>query len=661
MKRTLSQIGVVDARRRRCVVADCPRVPNDSNVKCSDCLSKLCNMHLCTNPCSQGVRGQKLKRCEQHSQRQAPRRMQQSESFSLSQGMSQSQTRVIESQQASSTQEAKVVRQFSQHGIIEQETVTSTTQTLTQTWRKKIVDCKSVWTKSECSRLMMGAEFDQTCVAFPAIRIALREKENKFEDVEDCTGNIAVAAVKAVNKLRELHTRALKSMQIPKWLPDHQQVLLKLATMSGTLPGTLVPADLLLMLQSAKRAIFEVCNRKETHPLYVIYSMAAQSLGSLLSTMEDFIPCFDQTSPVNRVFHEQYHYYQHINDLIGPQPEEKEPPPNPHSRFGFLYSKKEPSKKEPTQPYEDDVISAAAPEDPKELLAALDFDLQTPSAALDSDPKATSAAPEEPPKVPDDLMDKKKSRMPVLKKKKPRGVKNGLPLPNDEPDLLSGLTRLHFIELGTMLGLNGTEVWRVLNVVQNLQHSDEDLFALVLSGQLMVRCAERTSKTLKEEVNAFLTVLETMPDGGNLDMSYIASPCVWMHRGITDHGNPCARVRLNVRGVDKGLPETKVKTVTGDIDCNVFLPHQCMELLITACLKTDPNKTPLEKDAGDLVMLHYQRLRQLRVTSKVRGYWAQMDADANRHVFGIPLHSRLLNHPAFEPLKAYTEEQNMSV
>jgi hypothetical protein len=235
-------------------------------------------------------------------------------------------------------------------------------------------------------------------------------------------------------------------------------------------------------------------------------------------------------------------------------------------------------------------------------------------------------------------------------------VKNGLPLPHDEPDLLSGLTRLHFIELGTMFGLNGTEVWRVLNVVQNLQHSDEDLFSLVLSGQLMVRCA--ASKDLKTEVNAFLTVLETMPDGGQLDMSYVASPCVWMHRGITDHGNPCARVRLNVRGVDKGLPETKVKTVTGDIDCNVFLPHQCMELLITACLKKDP-KNPLDKE--DLVMLHYQRLRQLRVTSKVRGYWAQMDADANRHVFGIPLHSRLLNHPAFEPLKAYTEEQNMSV
>jgi hypothetical protein len=119
----------------------------------------------------------------------------------------------------------------------------------------------------------------------------------------------------------------------------------------------LVPADLLMMLQSAKRAVFEACNRKETHPLYVIYSMAAQSFGTLLSTMEDFLPCFDQTSAVNRVFREQYHYYQHINDLIGPQPEEKEPPPNPHSRFGFLYSKNK-------QPMAD--LAVALEEDPLE-------------------------------------------------------------------------------------------------------------------------------------------------------------------------------------------------------------------------------------------------------------------------------------------------------
>jgi hypothetical protein len=611
MKRSLSQFGMVDERahRRRCVVPDCPHAPDDSNTKCEACLSLLCSNRLCLNPCKQGVRGRKLKRCEAHSQKLKPRMLLQA-TETHSQGASHTRTRVLESQQASSTQQAKVVRQFSQQGIIEQETVTSTTQTLTQTWRQKIVDCKQEWRKSEYERLVSGADCDKMAVAFPAIRIAYSEPENKFEDVEDCTGSLDIAAVRAVDKLRALHTKALHSIQIPNTLPDHQKHLLEIAKTSGSLPGTLTPQDLLLLLQSAKRAMFQACRHKETHPLYSLYSMASHSLSSLLSSLEDFFPRFDQSSPVNRVFSEEYHYYQHINDLIGPNPEEKEPPPNPHLHRGYLFPK-------PPEP------------------------------------------PVEPPL------------------KKPKKEKNGLPLPNNEPDLLCGFTRLHFIELGTMLGLNGMEVWRVLSVVQNLQRSDEDLFSLVLSGQLMVRCA---TQTLNKADLAQLTLRDTLPDGKHLDMSYIASPCVWMHRSMTDHGNPCARVRLKInakmelppsasavlkleadlkseepvesRPDDSKPVDSEKKPKPVEIDCNVFLPHQCMEMLI---------KTK-EKDPSDPVLgPHYLQLRQQHMASKVRGSWAQMEKDTSRSVFGVPLHSRLLNHPAFEPLRAYTEQQNAAL
>jgi hypothetical protein len=484
-------------------------------------------------------------------------------------------------------QQAKVVRQFSQRGIIEHEIVTSTTETLTQTWRQKIVDCTHVWSKTEYERLVMGADFDETTVAFPAIRIAYRDAETKFEDVEDCKGPVNVAAGAAVIKLRDLHTKALASIQIQDSWPERQKELLRQAQKSAALPGTLVPCDLLLMLSSAKRAIYRTCEQKDAHPLYMIYSAAEQVWASLLTNLEDFYPQFDQSSPVNRVFEEQYHYYQHINDLIGPRPAETEPPPNPHVHRGFLFPKAE---------------------------------IPVTNAAGLKTTEVTVAKPQQP-------------------------EKNGLPLPNDTPDLLCGFTRSHFTELGNVLGFNGAEVYRTLMFVNNLQTRDEELFSLVLSAQMMVRFAI-SSRNLRAELNS-ITLLETLPDGGQFDVSYVASPCVWMHRGITDHGNPCARIRLKV---DNKPQPASDKPWPSEIECNVFLPHQFMLKFIEQ----------REEDPMDPILApQYQRARQVSTNRKVRRHWAQIKADTDRFMFGIPLHSRLLNHPAFEPLRAYTEQQNM--
>ena len=583
MKRSLSQSDQLEKRvcRRRCVVADCPNVPDVANAKCATCSTVLCSNRLCTNPCKEGLRGRKLKKCDEHSKKGTPRRWQAKES--LTQGMSFTQSKVVESQQERSMQQAKIVRQFSQRGVIEQEIVTSSTETLTQTWRQKIVDCTHVWSKTEYERLVGGADFDETAVAFPAIRIAYRDAENKFEDVHNCEGAVNVAAGAAVIKLRDLHTKALASIQIQDSWPAHQKNLLKQAKESGALPGTLVPCDLLLMLTIVKKAIYQTCERKDFHPLYMIYSAAEQVWASLLSNLEDFYPQFDQSSPVNRVFEEQYHYYQHINDLIGPRPEETEPPPNPHVHRGFLFPKAANMSAAVTEPQQPNALN------------------------------------------------------------KPQ--KNGLPLPNDTPDLLCGFTRSHFTELGTVLGFNGAEVYRTLTFVNNLQTRDEELFSLVLSAQLMVRFAQ--SRQSKADLSS-ITVLETLPDGGQFDVSYVASPCVWMHRGITDHGNPCARIRLTVDNKQNPPP---VKIWPSEIECNVFLPHQCMLKFIEQ----------REKDPMDRILTpQYQRARQMSTNRKVRRNWAQIKADTNRFMFGIPLHSRLLNHPAFEPLRAYTDQQTMA-
>jgi hypothetical protein len=287
-----------------------------------------------------------------------------------------------------------------------------------------------------------------------------------------------------------------------------------------------------------------------------MYDTAYYTWASLLSSLADLLPRFGHDLPVNRAFPDGPHYYQHINDLIGTQPDEAE-------------------------------------EEPKH---------------------------------------------------KPKH-KNGLPLPSDSPDWLCGLTRLHFIELGVAIGVNGTEMFRALSLVQNLHKSDEMLFSLVASSQITVRCAHDPSLTgLRADALAGnVEFLKILSDPGPLALYHYASPCVTLHRGISDHTESAVRIKLNIN-VDKPVPLSKDDVTPNYTEFNVFLPHQFMELFIAA----------LDKDKDKFMLCNYQNSRRRMISAKIRSVWAEMKAETKRFMFGIPLHETLLKHPAFQPLLELT-------
>lgn len=542
--------------QRRCVVQDCPNTPADSKAKCVKCAAVRCSDLLCTNFCRLAGR-RLLKRCEIHSKKQGGRKGV-STKESVTEGISFTQSHIQEAEQKTSTEQAQTVRKYSK-GVLEQEVVTSTIETHTKTLRNKLVHCTQEWTKSEFERLYSGAAFDQLGVSSPAIRIACLEKESVFPDAEfdpKSKDSIRDCTVLAVAKLRALLNSAFSESR-EEGSPPVKPI-----------KGSLVPLELLETLKTAQSKIYKACDHKETHPLYVIYSTAYSAWAALLSRLGDFFPRLDQSKPVNFAFDDtKLHYYQHINDLIGPFAEEKAPPKNPHLHIGFL------KKVEPP--------------------------LQPPQ------PK--------------------------------RREKNGLPLPRDKEDFMCGLTRSHFVELGNAVGLNGAVCWRMLNLVHNLHQGDEELYSLVFSAQLMVRYAHDS----KPDIRTFTKLIKTLPDVELVSLLSFASPCVSMHRGISDHGDAAARVCMDTKLKMPGNDEK-----THDVEFSVHLPHQVMELFL-ADLESYPTKP-----VGFLT--NYQNARKQRVTGRVRSNWAQMKADTPRSFYGIPLHSKLLAHPAFELLAEHT-------
>jgi hypothetical protein len=217
--------------------------------------------------------------------------------------------------------------------------------------------------------------------------------------------------------------------------------------------------------------------------------------------------------------------------------------------------------------------------------------------------------------------------------------KNGLPLPSDSPDWLCGLTRLHFIELGIAVGVNGTEVFRALSLVQSLHKSDEILFSLVVSSQATVRCAhDPTLETVRADMLAGkVEFLRTLADPGPLALFNYASPCVSLHRGISDHTESAVRIQMKIINP---MPQTKDDQKKNCIEFNVYLPHQFMELFISA----------LDKGMEKFMLSNYQNARRKMISGKIRSVWAELKAETKRFMFGIPLHETLLKHPAFQPL-----------
>jgi hypothetical protein len=531
-----------------------------------------------------------LKRCEIHSKKQGGRKTL-LEKESVTEGISFTQSHIQEAEQKTSTEQAQTVRKYSK-GVLEQEVVTSTIETQTKTLRNKLVHCTQEWTKSEFDRLYSGAAFDQPLVSSPAIRIACLEKEAVFADAEfdpKSKESIRDRTMLAVDKLRALLNSAFYGVQEVQASVDKVQATVEEVqpSLEGVQPiveevqslevikpipkpikGSLVPLELLATLKTAQGSLYELCGRKEAHPLYAIYSAAYGAWSALLSRLADFFPRFDQSKPVNYAFDDtKLHYYQHINDLIGPFAEEKPPAKNPHIHFGFLG--KAQTQTQPTQAK--------------------------------------------------------------------RREKNGLPLPRDKEDFMCGLTRSHFVEMGNAVGLNGAVAWRTLNLVNSLHQSDEGLYSLVFSSQLMVRYAHGCKPDLAD---SYVKLVKTLPDVELVSLLSFASPCVSMHRGISDHGDAAARIKMPVL---RGLPRNDEKS---DLEFSVHLPHQIMELFLADV------EDPLNKPVGFLS--HYQNARKQRVNGRVRSNWTQMKADTARSVYGIPLHAKLLAHPAFELLADHT-------
>ena len=631
MKRTSNELSPWQGQdkrvcRRRCVVEDCPNTPAESKAKCAECSAIRCSDLVCTNFCKL-VGRRYLKRCETHSKKSGGRKSLLAKE-SVTEGISFTQSHIQEAEQKTSTEQAKTVRKYSK-GVLEQEVVTSTIETQTKTLRNKLVHCTQEWTKSEFDRLYSGAAFDQPLIAYPAIRVACIEKESVFADAEfdpKSKESIHHCTMLAVDKLRallnaafygvepspevqlspevlpgvKLGEEALPEVQLsPEVLPGVKlgeealpEVQLSPEVLPGVEPspevlpgvepsekakakkapikGSLVPLELLETLKTAQRSIYELCGRRETHPLYAIYSAAYSAWAALLSRLADFFPRFDQSKPVNYAFDDtKLHYHQHINDLIGPFAEEKAPAKNPHVHFGFL---------------------------------------EKPQA-----PPQTAQAK--------------------------RREKNGLPLPRDKEDFMCGLTRSHFVEMGNAVGLSGAVAWRTLNLVNNLHQKDEELYSLVFSAQLMVRYAHDCKPDLPE---SSFQLVKTLPDVELVSLLSFASPCVSMHRGISDHGDAAARIKMNVA---RTMPRNDDKTPQ-DLEFSVHLPHQIMEIFLVDI------EGVLKKPVGFLS--HYQNARRQRVNGRVRSNWTQMKADTARSVYGIPLHAKLLAHPAFELLADHT-------
>jgi hypothetical protein len=531
MKRAVSQAlevyqEAVKRPRRRCSVEDCPHTPLESKAKCAECSATLCSRPMCVNP-RKIVGKRTMARCADHSQSKPSRRAA-TVTHSVTESFSVTEIKQQEAAHETKREQAEIVRCYTPKGVLDRETERRTTETVTQTVRERISSCAERWTKDEFTRLSAGDKDTALPVAAPAIRMACMEKDNVFVDAENHKGSFHSVVMQAVKELRELHDGALEG--IPR--------------------GTLVPCELLQMLSQSKSALLKACEGKETHPLFSMYSSAHHAWSSLMAMAADFFPRFGQEFAVNRVFPEGPHYYQHINDLIGTQPEE-----------------------------------------------------------ADDKPKAKH--------------------------------RNGLPLPSDTPDWLCGLSRLHFIELGIAVGVNGTEVFRALSLVQNLHKSDEILFSLVASSQVTVRCAHDPSLfSLQEDARAgCVEFLKILSDPGPLALFNYASPCISLHRGISDHTESAVRIKMKIINP---MPLTKDDQKKNCIEFNVYLPHQFMELFISA----------LDKDK--FMLCNYQNARRKMISGKIRSAWADLKADTKRFMFGIPLHETLLKHPAFQPMLELT-------